>query len=337
MIRRIFLLPAFVSLCCIATHAQRPSQQQQPTSQTELTVYVSYDDDNTVPQMCRVQLQTGSRMPVADSFANDRGQVTFHVGQGSYRIVAILNGREVGDVSFAVNPRENVHQEYIRFKHQPAEGAGNSTEGSVSAAALNIPDKAKKEFDKGVSASEKQDLDGASRHFGKAIEIYPQYSMALVNLGVISIKQGHVDDGQALFERAIKADPQLPNGYTNLARLCILQANYPEAETLLAKALTIRPLDPEPLTMLATSQMRSGEYDQAIVTSKKAHSVPHERYAVIHIVAAEAFMQLHQPDRAADEYRLFLKEFPASPNADEVRATLHSLEDHSDAGARNLR
>jgi len=328
MIRRLFLLAAIVTLCFASAHGQR-SQQQQITTFTEVSIYVSYDDDNTVPQMCRVQLQTGARMPVSDTFANDRGQATFRVSPGSYRAVALLNGREVGDVSFAVNPRENVHQEYIRFRHQTSDATASSSEGSVSANTLNIPDKAKKEFDKGISASEKQDMDAANQHFSKAIEIYPQYSMALVNLGVISIKQGHVDEGQTFFERAIKADPQLPNGYTNLARLRILQANYPEAETLLAKALTIRPLDPEPLTMLATSELRSGQYDRAVGTVKKAHSVPHERYAVIHIIAAEAFVELRQLDLAADEYRLFLKEFPSSPNAGSVRAALQSLEDHA--------
>src|SRR5205823_2509674 len=175
-----------------------------------------------------------------------------------------------------------------------------------------------KEFDKGVTASAKQDLPGAGQHFMKATEIYPQYALAFVNLGAIAMQQGNNGEGEHFFEQAIHADPQLPMGYTSLARVKILQEKYAEADSLLEKALTIRPLDPEPLTMLATSQFRSGKYPEAIVTARKVHSVPHEHYAVVHILAAEALAKQNQPDIAADEYRLFLKEFPESPHAESV-------------------
>src|SRR4051812_9836204 len=205
MIRRLLVVAAFASLTITASQAQRQQTQQQPSSSTEISIYVVYDDSNAGSQMCHVQLQTGTRMPISDSFTNDRGQVTFHVGAGSYRVVATIAGAEPNEVSFVVNPREAMHQEYIRLKRLAPAG-GNSKDGSISSATLNIPDKAGKEFDKGVAASGKQDLDGAKQHFQKAVEIYPQYGMAFVNLGVVSIQGGNVPDGEKYFEQAIKVD-----------------------------------------------------------------------------------------------------------------------------------
>jgi tetratricopeptide (TPR) repeat protein len=232
---------------------------------------------------------------------------------------------EPGEASFSVQPHESMHSDYIMLKHKAAKGT-DSHEASISAAELNIPDKARKEFEKGLSAFDKDDLSTAGQHFSKAVELYPQYSLALVNLGVIEMRQGNQAQGENYFELSIKADPAMPNGYTSLARVRILQKNYDSADALLAKALSIRPLDPEPLTMLATSQSREGKYDEALATCRKVHTVPHEHFAVVHIIAAESLMRLKQPDQAADEYRLFLKEFPTSPNADSVRAALRSLE-----------
>ena len=306
-------------------HAQRT--QSGGNNSTEIVINVAFDDNNEVPKMCRIQLLTNARMPVAEAFANDRGQATFHASSGSYMVQALSSDSETAELSFVVNPRETLHNEWIRVKRKlPNGNQPTSTAGSISQAALNVPDKAKKEFDKGLSASEKQDLRGATEHFAKATEIYPQYGMAFVNLGAIAMQEGNSAEGQRYFEQAIKADPQLPNAYTSLARIKILQQNYDEADSLLGKALTIRPLDPEPLTMLATSQLRSGKLDQAISNSRKVHSVPHDRFSVVHLLAADALVKQHQLLAAEDEYRLYLKEQPMSPHANSVRAQLESLE-----------
>ncbi len=324
MIRRCSIL--LLGICVSLPLSAQRSQQQQ--SGAEVIVTVTFDDNHQVPQMTRVVLMTSARMPAGEQFANDRGQASFRVSSGSYIVQATSLEGEPVESSFAIQPREAVHSEYLLMKRKAAKNS-DSKDGSISAAELNIPDKARKEFDKGLSAFDKEDFPTARQHFTKAVELYPKYALALVNLGVIEMKQGKASQGENYFEKAIQADPQLPNGYTSLARVKILQQKYDSADALLGKALSIRPLDAEPLTMLATSQSREGKYDEALTTARKVHSVPHERFAVVHIIAAESLLQLHQPDQAADEYRLFLKEFPTSPDANSVRAELRTIEHQS--------
>jgi outer membrane protein assembly factor BamD (BamD/ComL family) len=56
--------------------------------------------------------------------------------------------------------------------------------------------------------------------------------------------------------------------------------------------------------------------------------VPHEKFAMAHLVAAQAYTKKDRLDQAAEEYKLFLKESPDSPNAASARATLQSIQSH---------
>ena len=321
-ILRLTALLAFFTLCL---HAQRGAVD---TTRADAVIHVTFEDDRSVPQMYRVQLFTGSRMPVAEQYTNDRGQATFSgLAAGSYLVVVSNPDIETSELSFVIGRRETVHSEYLRARRKTtADQAKSSTQGSVSAAALSVPDKARKEFDKGLAAFAKPDFPIAREHFSKAVEIYPQYSAALLNIGVICMKESKNSEGQQFFERAIAADPQNPGAYTYLARVHIMNAKYAEAEPLLNKAISITPTDAEPLTMLATSQLRSGKFEMAVATAKKVHSFPHEHYAVAHLVAAQALLEERLPELAADEFRLFLKEAPNGPNAVGARAALEQIE-----------
>src|SRR4051812_13777883 len=139
MIRRSLAVFAVVAMLAGSAHAQR---QEQVTT-TEVVVSVVFDDNNEAPKMCRVQLLTSARMPVAEQFANDRGQATFRVTAGNYLVQTVSMDSEPGEATFTVSPRQSFHTEFLRLKHKPANGGNaSSNEGSISTAVLNIPDKA---------------------------------------------------------------------------------------------------------------------------------------------------------------------------------------------------
>ena len=53
--------------------------------------------------------------------------------------------------------------------------------------------------------------------------------------------------------------------------------------------------------------------------ARKAHSVPHQGLAGVHIVAALALEATHQPFEAVKEYQLYLDEDPKGRDADRAR------------------
>src|SRR4029077_13866994 len=121
-------------------------------------------------------------VPMADTVTDDSGQAFFHnLRPGNYSLSATGPEGEAQETSFTINRGELTHNERLVIVRK--EGTTpSSNQGSVSKAALNIPDKARKEFDKGLVAFKKEDFPAARERFNKAIELYPQYSLAFVNL-----------------------------------------------------------------------------------------------------------------------------------------------------------
>lgn len=302
----------------------------QTPSRTDLHVQILYENDHPVEGKDRYQvhLLSSRSVPIANQATDDRGEAIFYsIGEGTYHVNVTGANIDAVEIQFNIFRGENSHMEFvhIRLKGGAIQQTG-STQGSVSSAALNIPDSARKEFDKGMTELEKQNFSAAQQRLSHATEIYPQYSLAFVNLGIIAMKQNHQDEGRHYFERAIAADPQEPAAYVHLAKLDIMKKKYSDAEPLLTKAISITPLNPEALMMLAASELYQGKLDEAIENAKRVHGVPHQQYAVAHLLAAQAYTQKDQMDRAADEYRLFLQESPNSASAAQARAALQSIE-----------
>jgi len=323
-ILRVVLLSA-VTMLAFRTEAQRnPSSATSRPS--DLEIRISLDNERNAPEQLRVQLLTSANVTIGEQFTRDLGQVYFHnIPTGNYRLRITGIDIEDTEATFSIDAHEQQHVEFIHVKKKN-NAQETSNQGSVSAATLNIPDKARKEFDKGISGMEKNDYPEAQKRFSKALEIYPQYSAALNNLGVIAMRSGSPDEGRHYFEQSIRVDGNSASGYLNLARCMILQNKVAEAEPLLQKAVNLNPLDAEPLTLLANEQLVAGKSELALANARKVHTLQHQHFALAHLIAARVLEKEDKLDEAAQEYKLFLKESPDSPKASSVRAALQSLE-----------
>jgi len=78
--------------------------------------------------------------------------------------------------------------------------------------------------------------------------------------------------------------------------------------------------------MLSEQQLLSGEYDKAIATARKVHSMPHEHLAQVHLICGDALQHQGKNAEALAEYELYLKEYPDSPQVAQVRAAMAQLQ-----------
>ena len=129
-----------------------------PTRPSELQVRVTYDNDHPVDGQLRVDLLAMGGATVGQQFTRDQGQVSFYnVFPGNYRLkVSGIDVEENSEVTFTIEPRETVHFETVHVKLKKTDAKQSSNEGNISAAVLNIPDKAHKEFDKGMTSMQKK-------------------------------------------------------------------------------------------------------------------------------------------------------------------------------------
>jgi tetratricopeptide (TPR) repeat protein len=162
--------------------------------------------------------------------------------------------------------------------------------------------------------------------FNKAIELYPQFSAAYNNLAVSYGHLGQKEQQRKTLERVLSINERCVPALVNLSDIDIREHNFPEASSLLDKALKIEPNNVEALSYVAQVNLAQGQYDLAIATARRVHSLPHQDYTTVHFTAASAFEHEGRVQDAISELQTFLGESPQSPNVDAARKAISNLQ-----------
>ena len=168
-----------------------------------LTVYVEFTNERALGKSIEVRVYQRGQILFGESFTDERGRARFdQVPAGYYHVEVQGDGIEKTEgAEFEILDMEGSHTETVRAKPALDANAGDNTApagngATVSATELKIPEKAQKEFDKGVDAFAAGDNKKAEESFNKAIEAYPKYANAYSNLGVLYIKLGQQAEGE---------------------------------------------------------------------------------------------------------------------------------------------
>jgi TolA-binding protein len=323
IVLRIFATLAAALLLSIPVEAQR----ELDSSPVQLRVTVVTTDEQPFTTPVRVQLVDASHMvTVEERFTDSTGQVTFRsVHPGRYQVKV----RGIGIIETSENIEVEPHKTTQSIIHvRAAQEADNnkSPGGIVTLANLNIPEKARKEFDHGTEALDHSDLTEAAKHFEKAAKIYPNYASAFNNLGVISARQKDLKTARTYFEKAVSLDTHLSDAYLNLGKLDLNEQRFQNAKQPLERVLDIEPNNLEAMMMMANCELITGQNESAVAYARRIHALPHEKFAAAHLIAAHALEASHRPDQAIEEYKTFLNEAPGSQFAQEAREALTRLQ-----------
>src|SRR5213595_1036703 len=114
-----------------------------------------------------------------------------------------------------------------------------SSEATVSATAMAVPDKAKKEFEKGKQAESKGKWAAAKEKFENALKRYPKFALAWLELGRLQAKQKEVTAARESFQNALTADSKLIDPYAELTNLAIQQRQWKEVTDITDRMLQL--------------------------------------------------------------------------------------------------
>ena len=103
-----------------------------------------------------------------------------------------------------------------------------SSAAAVSAQSLAVPEKAKKEFEKGRRAESKGMWAAAREKFENALKRYPKFALAWLELGRVQEQQKEVTAARQSFQNALAADSNLTDSYAELTNLAIEQKQWKE-------------------------------------------------------------------------------------------------------------
>jgi lipopolysaccharide biosynthesis regulator YciM len=137
---------------------------------------------------------------------------------------------------------------------------------------------------------------------------------------------GQKDKQREALVNASRVNDHFVPALVNLAHMEMKANHLNAAVTLLNKAATADPIRVEAISLLAQAEFAQGHYDAAIADARKAHQLPHQRFAIVHYTAASAFEKENSIPDAIAELQVFLQEEPQGARSDVVRKVLATMQ-----------
>ena len=132
-------------------------------------------------------------------------------------------------------------------------------------------EKAKENFNKGVTAQKEGNSRLAIDAYKAAIMLDGDYYDAYLNLGAMYFSQKQYDDALATLKKATEKNPKGVDAFVNLAKVQTQLQKYVEAETSLKAAMTLDPKRTDLYKDLAKVYYTRGNYAEAINAVEQAH------------------------------------------------------------------
>jgi|HubBroStandDraft_2_1064218.scaffolds.fasta_scaffold175537_1 tetratricopeptide (TPR) repeat protein len=327
-----YFAPILISFLVSTGQAQLRGGPSSLSSVGNVHIHVVFNNDRDAGPYLLVRLiQGSSSMVVGTTYTNDRGEAQFlGVPVGDYHVEISGDGiqAKTSDI-FEVDERKMTQAQYVVVTKTEESGpkplSAQST--TVSASDLNVPPKARKEVDKANEEMATHNWNKALEHLNKAVALAPQYVTAYNNLGVLYDKMNDIPHEEEALQKAVSVDGHFAPALLNYGKLCLRQKNPVQAETLLQRAASSDPNDAEIVTLLSFAEYMNRHFDAAISNALQAHSSGRDHSAFLHYIAARAYQQENQQQRALAEFEDFLREEPKGPRADQARADVAKIQE----------
>ncbi len=195
----------------------------------------------------------------------------------------------------------------------------------ISAAALSIPSSAKKEYRRAQDCLARHDTAGAVAHLKKAVELAPQFSVALNNLGTIAYQARNYEEAAGYFRQALEQEPAGYAPLVNLGGALLSAGRVQESLEYNQRATRARPDDALAHAQLGQSYFQLGRLDLAAGELKKAKALDPAHFSYPQLVLAEIYMRQQDTSSAITEIEEFLKLHPDSNRAPNLKILLEKL------------
>ncbi len=201
----------------------------------------------------------------------------------------------------------------------------------LSVRIVQIPPKARKEFESGKIRMEAQDVPASMQHFQKAIELYPKYAEAYQLLGVMHLQTGKLKDAEEELQKATEIEPNLSTAYFALGICRNEMAKYPDAEVALARGLELDPKSPDGHYHIAEAYWNLGRWQESEQHASKALTLKPDM-APAHVLLGNSLLRKKDAPGALKEFKEYLRLEPQGLYAAGTRTAVERLEKGLNAG-----
>jgi Tfp pilus assembly protein PilF len=248
---------------------------------------------------------------------------------GAYTIAVFVAGRGQARTTVEVGPgnadTRNRVQLTLRFKDSDFSFGDVMRQNLVSARALKIPERARREYQRAQRDLEKRDANSARLHLEKAVEIAPQFVAAWNGLGIIAYQSREFGRAEELFRQALAQDQKAYEPLVNLGGVLITLRRLEEAGEYNQRAVALRPNDALANSQLGITYFELRQWNLAEQYLERARELDPAHFSHPQLLLARIHMRRGESRQAADALKDFLQHHPDWPQAQQVRDTIARL------------
>lgn len=197
--------------------------------------------------------------------------------------------------------------------------------GVINAALAEVPERARKLFEKGLDQARAGDAARAAESLKEAVTLYPKFPLALNELGVQYLKLGHTDKAIETLKEAIKLNPEAYGPRLNLGIALLEAKKFSEAEEQLRGALKQNSSLPTGHMYLGLCLVRMNRYDDAEKELLLAIQGSNNQLAMAQYYLGGIYWKKEEYPKAVEALEAYLKLTPNAQDAERVRATIKDL------------
>ena len=317
---------ALIVLVATAVLSALPLYAQRGYSSGQIDVQIRNPDGTPAGRGIHVLLESGEGGVVDDCRTVEKGKCTFTVVTGIY--VVRLNETGYRPLSVRVELTGIIRQfvmidlKPLEGKKAPASARKESLETQVPVLELNVPDKARQEFDLGQKFLEEGQPDEGIAHLHKAVALYDSFPQAHLLLGSAYLEQKKWTEAQTSLETAIRLNPKLAEAYLELGAVFNQIRDYPKAESVLTRGLDLNPNSPMGRYELAKAQWALGRWQDAAPHAAAAVAAMPD-LAAAHVLLGNILLRKKDSGGALREYQTYLR---LDPNGSMAAGTRDMIE-----------
>jgi tetratricopeptide (TPR) repeat protein len=201
---------------------------------------------------------------------------------------------------------------------------------SVSVTSLLVPDKARKEFEKGQKDGQNKNYKAAAEHLEKAVAEYDKYAAAWNALGAFYSGNQELEKSRQSFAKSIAANPKYVPPYMNLANLELQDGKDENAIQEAGQVLDLDPGNPFANFIQAMGNFNLRRLDSAEKSALAAEKGSNGGIPEVHVLLADIHLQKADDSAAMIEMRAYLREAPNGKYAAQITKLLERTEKASD-------
>jgi tetratricopeptide (TPR) repeat protein len=291
----------------------------------------------------RVKLTFNGR-PIHETFTDLSGRFTFPgLRSGTYQLTAEGDGLtfETTAVTADIPAFGGSGQGFTQdIQLRPIIHKPNTGPGVVNAFTQNVPAAAKQALEAGLKSAAEGKTPAAIESMRKAIQIFPEYFDAHLQLGNVFLKTDQLQEAIAELDKAREINPNDERAYQSFGLLLMKQKNYGVAVAVFAEAARLNPENPINAVMRATAlihQAAGSENERSYLLSRaelalsQASNLSENKLKPDTMTMVLFYELKGDPERAATELEAYIKKTPQLKNSAALQSEIKRLRDKAQA------